>query len=74
MRPKHKIDDCGTLLTATLRLVHSDGRNLPDMAVDTKVPFYWLRKFSSGNVKSPSVNRIQHLYEELSGKKLVIDD
>ena len=37
---------------------------------DTGLPFYWLRKFAGGEIKNPSVNRVQFLHEHLSGKKL----
>jgi hypothetical protein len=30
----------------------------------------WLEKFAAGKFKDPSVNRVQALYEHLSGKKL----
>lgn len=39
---------------------------------DTGIPFYWLRKFKRGVFKNPSVNRVQFLYEHLSGRKLAL--
>lgn len=38
----------------------------------TGIPFYWLKKFSGGQVKDPSVNRVQALYEFLTGKSLEV--
>jgi len=34
------------------------------------VPFYWLKKFSAGEMLNPSVNRVQELYEFLTNSKL----
>lgn len=39
---------------------------------DTGVPYHWTRKLVKGEFKNPGVNRIQFLYEHLTGNKLVI--
>lgn len=65
-----KFDAPGTLMHETLRLVKTSGKSLPQLYRDTGIPFYWLKKFSSGEFQNPSVNRVQFLYETLSGRKL----
>jgi hypothetical protein len=30
----------------------------------------WLMKFANGHIKSPNADRVQYIYEKLSGKKL----
>lgn len=37
----------------------------------TGLPFFWLRKFLAGAFKNPSVNRVQFLYEHLTGQKII---
>lgn len=67
----HKISEKeGTLLIKTRELVKNDTRSLPDLATESGIPFYWLQKLNT--FKSPSVNRIQYLYEFLSNKKLSV--
>lgn len=70
MKHINNIDDQGTLMQTTLHLLKRDPRSLPDIFSETGIPFYWLRKFASGEFKAPSVNRVQALYEQLSGQKL----
>lgn len=36
----------------------------------TDIKKSWLAQFATGNIKEPSANTIQKLYEFLSGKKL----
>jgi hypothetical protein len=61
-----------TLLERTRELLKEEAksRTLMEIHKETELPFYWLRKVASGETKDPSVNRIQTLYEHLSGKKL----
>lgn len=62
----------GTLLEKTLMLMKRSQRQktLPEISKDTGLPFYWLRKFASGDISDPSVNKVQILYEYLSGTPL----
>lgn len=62
----------GSLYSRTLELLHASGKSLPLIYKETDIPFYWLRKFSSGTIPDPSVNRVQRLYEYLVGKKLEV--
>ena len=61
----------------TLRLLREDERSLGRIheglqAQGSNITFYWLRKFSSGRVKDPSVNRIEELHRYLTdGASLV---
>lgn len=61
-----------SLMTETLRLLKNRGKKtLPEIHDETGIPFYWLRKFIGGEIDDPSVNRVQILYEYLSGRKLL---
>lgn len=64
-------DEPGTLMQETLALIEKSGKSLPQLYRETGVPFYWLKKFVSGEFTNPSVNRVQFLYEHLSGKRIV---
>lgn len=61
-----------SLMLETLKLLKERGpeQTLPNIASETGIPFYWLRKFHYGEIKDPGVNRIQKLYEFLSGRPL----
>lgn len=39
---------------------------------ETGIPYFWIRKIANGEIKNPGVNRIQYLYEHLTGKKLEV--
>ena len=62
-------DTSKNLMQETLALVK--GQDLLTIYNATGLSFYWLRKFQAGEIKDPSVNRVQRLYEYLSGKRLV---
>jgi hypothetical protein len=64
----------GTLMTETLRELRSRRASLIDIHRRTGLPFYWLRHFASEEIKDPSVNRVQALYEHLTGRKLIADE
>jgi len=64
-------DRRGALLTKTLKLVKDEPRGLLAVYQKTGVPFYWLRKFAAGKIPNPGVNRVEFLYERLSGKKVL---
>lgn len=64
-----------TAMERTRRLLRESGKPLPDVYADLKaqgadISYYWLRKFSSGAVEDPSVNRVEVLYRYLTGKPL----
>ena len=62
----------GSLLKQTRTLLKRSKREnqLETVAHKTKIPYLWLNKIADGRVKNPSVNRIQKVYEHLSGSKL----
>lgn len=73
---EQKIVQEETLMAHTQRLLHESGQSLPDVyaamkARGSSVSFYWLRKFSSGRISDPSVNRIEELYKYLTGNSAV---
>lgn len=66
--PKDIGEPQGTLMQRTIALMQ--GKDLIRLSVDADVNYHWLKKFAKGQVDNPSVNRVQRLYEFLSGTKL----
>lgn len=62
-------DQPGELMEATIALLK--GQDLLKVYTDTRISFYWLRKFAAGIYRNPSVNRVQYLYEHLTGTKII---
>jgi len=62
-------DQPSTLMMKTVELLQK--RDLFEVYSETKISFYWLRKFVALDFKNPSVNRVQYLYEHLTGTELV---
>lgn len=62
-------DQPGTLMVRTISLLKE--KNLLEVYSETKVSFYWLRKFAACEIKNPSVNRVQFLFEYLSNQPLL---
>lgn len=60
----------GSLLLRTIQLLKERECSLPEVQAGTGLPWYWLRKFGTGEIKDPSVNRVQKLFEFLNGKPL----
>lgn len=60
----------GTLVKKTLELLRGEGVNLLEIYSQTDIGFHWLSQLRGGRIKNPSANRIQALYEYLSGKTL----
>lgn len=63
-------DQPGTLMLETQKMLKD--QDLLTVYSETGISFYWLRKFSSGEFKNPSVNRVQCLYEFLKGQPLFV--
>lgn len=61
-----------TLYEKTKKLLAERPRTLElkQIAQETGIGFSWLRMFSAGNIKDPSVNTVERLYRYLSGKDL----
>lgn len=68
--PPKTFDEPCPLLVETIRLIKEHG--VDATAHKTKVPFGWLYSMTSGKVRSPSVNRVIHVYETLSQTKLPV--
>lgn len=60
-----------SLYATTRRLIKKDKRPLRMIGQATGIPYYWLKKFSAGEIPNPAVNRVQYLFEFLSKKELL---
>lgn len=59
-----------TLLQKTVTLLNKSTQPLNDIAEKSGLPYDWLVGIKYERIKEPSVNRIQKLYEYLTGKRL----
>lgn len=61
-----------TFLEKTLYLLQNRPRSQTynEISTMTNIGESWLRMFGRGEIQDPSVNKIQTLYEFLSGEKL----
>jgi hypothetical protein len=48
-------------------------RTLKEVADECDLKLSWLTAFARGEIDHPSVNRIEKLYEHLTGRKLKVD-
>lgn len=60
-----------SLLVETRRLLKERRHTLEEIHHATRLPFHWLEKMLYNGVKDPSVNRVQKLYEFLTGSPLL---
>lgn len=67
-----KYDKAGSLMSRTRELLRASEKGLMGVHDASGLPFYWLRKFAANEFRNPSVNRVQYLYEHLTGKSLSI--
>ena len=65
----NRFDQPCPLMKETIRLIREKGVEVT--AFETRVPFGWLNKLVGGHFRNPSVNRVAHVYEKLSGTKLL---
>lgn len=56
---------------ATLELLRNSEESIDEVARKADVSFYWLRKFSAGTARDPSVNKVQRVYEYLAQRPLL---
>lgn len=61
-----------SLYKRTLTLLKNDPRPVTQIAKESGLPYEWLFALKRERFKNPSVNRIQKLYEFLSGKKILL--
>lgn len=74
MSTAEKFDQPGPLMRRTQALLKEQAPRETDLFNvhdQTKIPFYWLRRFVGDGFKNPSVNRVQFLYEHLTKSKLL---
>jgi hypothetical protein len=62
----------GSLMAETAKLLKESGKAPQDIYAETGLPFHWVKKFATGEFENPSVNRVQFLYEYLSGNALLL--
>lgn len=60
----------GTLHARTRALLNNDKRTLDEISRASGLSVYWLQKFRTGQIHDPSANKVQRLYEYLTGKAL----
>jgi hypothetical protein len=54
----------------TRSLLIKDRRALTTISNESGLPYHWLHSFRYAKTENPSVNRVQRLYEHLTGDKL----
>jgi hypothetical protein len=67
------MDGC-TLLSATQQLLKNRPRSLTFSNINRDLPELnrvWLSRMANGRIKETDVNRVQKLYEYLTGKPLI---
>lgn len=63
-------DKDNTLVKKVRRLLKEDPRKRTELALFLGISDFWLYKLISGNLRNPPANRVQYIYEKLTGKKL----
>ena len=61
-----------TLYIKTMELLEASPLSLREIADRSELPYDWLTAIKYDRIKNPSVNRIQHLYEFLTGASLSV--
>lgn len=70
MDKRNIFDSPGTLMLETMALLRE--ADCVTVSYETGLSFYWLRRFAANGFKNPSVNRVQYLFEHLTGNALQI--
>ncbi len=60
-----------SLMQITVDKLRARKLDLVAINKETDLPYHWLSKLAAGEFQNPSVNRIQFLYEYLTGNKLL---
>jgi len=60
----------GSLHLATQALLRASPLSTFEVAKETGLTYSWIVSFASGRMANPSVNRVQLLFEFLSGEKI----
>lgn len=59
-----------TLLEKTVQLLNKEGVDLHEIHSQTNLHYAWLVRIKRGDFNDPGVNKIQELYEYLTGKTI----
>lgn len=68
----NKPDAACTLLRKTRKLLNETQASYLDIYTKTGLTPNWLTGVATGNIRDPSVNRIQKLYEYLTASQLTV--
>lgn len=69
MANNNQCDKPSKLMLETQRLLKESRADIIDIYAATKIPYHWLLNFEN-DTGNPGVNRVEALYEYLSGKTL----
>lgn len=72
LNPRHHM----SLMQKTRSLLKSCDKTIPEIYAElygngSEITIFWLRKFSSGEIQNPSVNRVEELYTYLTGQPVI---
>lgn len=67
---KKKSEAEATLLQAVRNMLNSTRKTHLDIYRETGLKPWWIQQVANGKCRNPSVNKIQSLYENLTGKPL----
>lgn len=65
-------EESSSLLLKTQRLLFDTKLTYAEIFLATNIPIHWLTNFARGKTPDPGVNRVQKLYEHLTGKQLKV--
>ena len=61
-----------TLMEKTSELLNNTQIPIEKISSETTLTFYWLTRFRRNEFKDPGVNKVEILYEYLTGKNLSV--
>lgn len=62
-----------SLYEETIKLLNN-GADISQVALKTNLQYDWVNKLKRGDIKDPSVNKVQAVYEYLTGRPLLSKD
>jgi len=69
--PKSRESEAESLHSLTLALLRESRESTFEVATGTGLTYSWIVAFAAGRMDNPSVNKVQRLYEYLTGKPLL---
>jgi len=69
---RHFYDKPGPFLGMVRQMLIDDDRHYVILAGDLKVPAIWLKKIMEGEITNPGLNRMEYVFEQLTGKTLPV--